>query len=74
MTTAAQSILKQALSLDPVERVELTEELFHSFDKTPDGKIDVLWADEAESRIDAYDAGQICADSEKAVFERINRR
>ncbi len=74
MTTATQAILKQALSLDPVERAELIEELFHSFDKAPDRKIDALWTDEAESRIDAYDAGQICADSAKAAFERIPQR
>ena len=74
MTTAAQAILKQALSLEPVERAELIEELFHSFDKASDRKVDALWADEAESRINAYDAGQICADSAKAVFERINKK
>lgn len=74
MTTATQAILKQALSLDPVERAELIEELFHSFDKTPDRKIDTLWADEAESRIDAHEGGKICADSAKAVFERINKK
>jgi putative addiction module component (TIGR02574 family) len=74
MSTAAEAILKQALGLDPIERAELIEKLFHSFDKTPDQEIDKLWADEAESRIDAYDAGQICADSAKAAFERINKR
>ena len=74
MTTATQAILKQALSLDPVERAELIEELFHSFDKAPDRKIDALWAEESESRINAYDAGQICADSAKTVFGRINKK
>lgn len=74
MTTATQTILKQALSLNPVERAELIEELFHSFDKAHDDKIDTLWAGEAESRINAYDAGQINADSAKAVFDRINKR
>ena len=74
MTTATQAILKQALSLDPVERAELIEELFHSFDKAPDRNIDALWADEAEARIDAYEAGQICADSAKAVFGRVNKK
>lgn len=74
MTTSTQAILKQALSLDPVERAELIEKLFHSFDKTSDSNVDALWADEAESRINAYDAGQICADSAKMVFERINKR
>jgi putative addiction module component (TIGR02574 family) len=74
MTTATQAILKQALGLDPVERAELIEKLFHSFDSTPDIETDALWADEAESRIDAYDANQISADSAKAVYKRINKR
>ena len=74
MTTATQSILKQALNLNPVERAELIEELFHSFDKAHNDKIDSLWANESEARIDAYEAGKINSDSAKAVFERINRR
>lgn len=74
MKSAKQIILKQALNLDPVERAELIEQLFHSFDKAVDHRIDALWAEEAESRIDAYEAGQICADSAKAVFDRINKR
>ena len=74
MTTATQSILKQALNLNPVERAELIEELFHSFDKDHDDKIDSRWANESESRIDAYDVGKITSDSAKAVFERINKR
>ena len=74
MTTAIQAILKQALGLNPEERAELIEELFHSFDKAPDDKVDTLWSDEVESRIEAYNAGQITADSAKAVFERINKR
>jgi putative addiction module component (TIGR02574 family) len=74
MTTATEALLKQALGLDPVERAEIIDKLFHSFDKAPDDTIDSIWADEAEYRIDAYDAGNIAADSAKAVFERINKR
>ncbi|MFA5073788.1 MAG: addiction module protein [Nitrospirota bacterium] len=74
MTTTAQELLKQALNLDPVERAELIEKLFHSFDKAYDKKIDAHWAEESESRIDAYDSGKICADSAKTVFERISKR
>jgi putative addiction module component (TIGR02574 family) len=74
MTNATQSILQQALRLNPVERAELIDKLFHSFDKSPDERIDALWAVESESRIDAFDAGQISADSAEAVFERINKR
>lgn len=74
MTTATQSILQQALRLNPMERAELIDELFHSFDKSRDQRIDALWAAESESRIDAFDAGQIESDSAEAVFERINKR
>ena len=59
MTNATQAIFEQALRLNPVER---------------DERIDALWAVESESRIDAFDAGQISADSAEDVFERISKR
>lgn len=74
MTKAAQSILQQALRLNPVERAQLIELLFHSFDKARDSQVDARWAEEAESRIDAYDAGKIKANTVDAVFKRINKR
>ena len=74
MTSATQTIFEQALRLNPVERAELIDELFHSFDKSHDERVDALWAAESESRIDAFDAGQIESDSADAVFERINKR
>lgn len=74
MKSATQNIFEQALHLKPVERAELIDKLFHSFDKGHDERIDALWAVEAESRIDAFDAGQISSDSADAVFERINKR
>jgi len=70
MTSATQVVLKEALRLNPVERAELIDGLFHRFDKSPDEKIEALWAAESESRIDAFDAGLISADSAEAVFER----
>lgn len=74
MTRATQTVFKQALRLNPVERAELIDELFHSFDKSHYERIDALWAAESESRIEAFDAGQISADSAEAVFERISKR
>lgn len=74
MTTSTQIILKEALRLSPVERAELIDELFHSFDKSRDARLDALWAEEAESRIDAHDVGHIKAESAEVVFERINKR
>jgi putative addiction module component (TIGR02574 family) len=74
MTSATQTIFEQALRLNPVERAELINALFHSFDKNHAEGIDALWAAESESRIDAFDAGRISADSAETVFERISKR
>ena len=73
MTTTTQQLLQEALRLKPIERAELIEELFHSFDRSGDHRVDAAWAAEAESRIDAYDAGSIPADSAEAVLARINQ-
>ena len=74
MTAEARAVLEKALGLDAVERAELIEALFRSFDKSGDHRTDTLWAAEAESRIDAYDAGKIRADSAKAVLRRISKQ
>ena len=72
MTTETQAILQQALRLSAVERAELIEALFRSFDKTGDRRVDALWAKEVESRIDAYEAGKMKADSVDNALKRIN--
>ncbi len=43
------------------ERVELIEKLAASLDSASREKIDQLWADEAEDRLNAYDEGKIKA-------------
>ncbi|MEA3277550.1 MAG: addiction module protein [Pseudomonadota bacterium] len=74
MTTASRQLLRKALVLTPMERTELTAELFHGFDHDPDTRLTDAWKNEVESRLDAYEAGQLEADSAEAVFARINRR
>lgn len=74
MTTETQTILQQAMRLDAVERAELIEALYRSLDKTANRRTDALWAEEAERRIDAHQAGKITADSADAVFQRISKR
>lgn len=71
MKNATQAILDQALRLTPVERAELIEALFRSFDPDADARIDAAWAEEAESRLDAFEAGQLTADSAENVFRRV---
>lgn len=74
MGVARQSVLRQALRLNPVERAELIEALYRSFNPPTDKRRDAAWAEEAESRIDGYDAGRIAASSSAAVFARIAKR
>ena len=66
-------ILSEALELPPVERAELVENLLSSFEFTSRGKIDALWAQETESRIDAFDRGNISAIPAKKVFAKIEK-
>jgi len=74
MTAETQQVLEEALRLTPTEKAELIEALLHSFDPSSDRPADSAWAKEIESRIDAYEAGKIPADSAEAVSARINRR
>ena len=47
------SIVEEALTLKPIERLHLVDELLLSLD-IPTKEIDLLWAEEAEKRIEAY--------------------
>ena len=48
-----KDILKEAISLDPIEKAQLVDSLISSLDKS-DEALDQLWANEAESRLTAY--------------------
>jgi putative addiction module component (TIGR02574 family) len=74
MTATAEQILKEALELTPVDRAELIERLFRSFDPPADREVDDAWRREIESRIDAYDRGAIETSPAQEVLDRINRR
>ena len=67
----SDEILKEALTLNPVQKAELVDKLLSSLDK-PDAEIDELWAKEAESRIDAYEKGKLKAVSLARIIHKIN--
>jgi putative addiction module component (TIGR02574 family) len=73
MTARAEQVLNEALSLDRSERAQLAERLFSSLDISQE-EIDRLWAQEADSRIDAYNRGDIKAVSANDVFKNISQR
>ncbi len=64
-----KEIIKDALSLKPVEKAKLVDQVLSSLDNS-DREIDELWAKEAESRIDAYDKGKLRATSLTKILEK----
>ncbi|HBE77695.1 MAG TPA: addiction module protein [Firmicutes bacterium] len=74
MTEQGKRVLAEALELSPIERAALVEELLSGFDFPERQEIDALWAKEAESRIEAYERGELHSSSAEAVFEGIEGR
>jgi len=74
MTPQTQQILRDILTLSPVDRVELVEKILASFEFPTDEGVDAAWAKEAEDRIDAFNRGDIGSTPAKEVFKEINRQ
>jgi len=53
-----EDILKEAISLRPLDQAKLVDQLIAVLD-TPDPELDKLWADEAESRLAAFKRGKL---------------
>ena len=54
----SQEIYRQANQLPAIEKLRLAELLLADLD-TPDPEIDAIWADEAQKRWQAYQAGDL---------------
>ena len=74
MTATVQQILKSASVLSPIDRAELIEKLFLSFDHSDEHSVEAAWRHEVEDRFDAYDAGEIEASPAEDVLARISRQ
>ncbi len=68
MPANPKQILQCALALPDVERAAIVESLLASLDR-PEAIIDESWAEEAEKRLAAFDAGRIKAIPAAEVFE-----
>jgi len=64
-----EEILKEAIALRPSEQAKLVDRLISLLDK-PDAELDKLWAEEAESRLEAYKHGTLKAISLEEVLSR----
>ena len=63
--------MAEALELQPIERAELIEELFSSFEFPTRKSINEMWAEEVEDKIDAYERGELTSIPAKEVFDKI---
>lgn len=73
MSETQRTVLEQALLLPPTQRAELVERLLESFEFEGRGRLDSLWAAEAEDRIVAFERGDLGAVDAREVFDRIDR-
>lgn len=73
MTASTEQIRRDALALPPGERVALAEFLLTSVDG-PDARLDALWAQEANARLRAYDAGIMEAIPADDLFAEFDER
>ena len=64
-----KEILKDALSLTPVHKAELVDQILYSLD-IADKDVDALWDKEAEDRIDAFNKGKLKAVSLEEVLKK----
>jgi putative addiction module component (TIGR02574 family) len=55
---STKEVLNKALKLKPEERFLLIEGLLRSLDE-PDKRLDEIWADETERRLNAYREGKL---------------
>jgi putative addiction module component (TIGR02574 family) len=53
------------------DRKGLVEKPFQDFDPPASSNVDAAWAEEVESRMDAYDRGEIKASPVEDVLERL---
>ena len=66
------SVNEEALTLNPIEKIQLIDELLLSLDE-PSKEIDDVWAKEIEARIEAYDKGLIKSIPASEVFSKYKK-
>ena len=72
MSERGARVLEEALALPPEERAELADRLWSSLDSVSQRRVDQLWAEEVEARLDAYDRGEVEAiPAERAIADAL---
>jgi putative addiction module component (TIGR02574 family) len=74
MSSAANKVVEEALSLPSNERASLVEKLISSLNLPVQEEIGQLWADEAERRVSQIEKGEITLIPGNEVFAKIRRK
>lgn len=74
MTTVAEKVVDEALSLPADARIGLVEKLLSSLNLPTQAEIDRLWAEEAERRVAQIDSGEVELIPGEKVFDKIRRK
>lgn len=74
MTTLAERVTEQALSLPVDARLSLVEKLLGSLNPSIDGEHDRLWAEEAEKRVEQLDEGKAKLTAGDEVFAKLRAK
>ncbi|MBI5215715.1 MAG: addiction module protein [Ignavibacteriae bacterium] len=59
MTETFNQIVNETKNLSALERVQLVEEMYKTFESEKEETMTRRWADESERRIDAFERGEI---------------
>jgi putative addiction module component (TIGR02574 family) len=71
MSIQEDQIFAEVMALPPKNRVDLAERILSSIDLSTQQENDMIWAQEAESRINAFEKGKIKTISTDEVFKKI---
>ena len=74
MSTVAEKVVDDALSLPADARLGLVEKLLSSLNLPTQPEIDRLWAVEAERRVGQIDRGEVEMIPGEKVFEKIRQK
>ena len=74
MGNGLSGVIKEALRLHPADRAKLIDALYASLESSDIQLIEKAWAQEAESRLDAFDAGKIGSDSWDDLKEKLRKK
>lgn len=72
MMRTKEALLKELMMLNPKDKADIIEKVLKSLDE-PDDKIDALWKEESEKRIDAYEKGDVPSVSVNETFSKYKK-